>query len=274
MNIRFITLAESYFPLMLEWLEAPHVKKWQGQGAIYTPELVKEKYGVYIKGYKRVNGVDKPIQAYIICSGSHPIGYIQLYNAYDLPRDPGLVDLPESLGTLDIFIGDENYIGKDFEASAIAKFLTEYALPNYRYIFVDPKYENEAAVSAYEKAGFVILKRVDTVFWMMAHKKIVRLSVSDSIALEVIFRKCFLKNDRLWLFGSRVDLNRKGGDIDLYVETYAKTIDEAVEMQSEFALKLQREIGEQKIDVVLNTLKFPHPLAIHQVALTEGVRIL
>ncbi len=32
------------------------------------------------------------------------------------------------------------------------------------------------------------------------------------------FKECFKENDHLWLFGSRVGFNKRGGDIDLYVE--------------------------------------------------------
>jgi hypothetical protein len=51
MKIRFTFLAEAHFPLLLKWLEAPHVKKWWDQNAAYTMELVREKYSSYIKGY-------------------------------------------------------------------------------------------------------------------------------------------------------------------------------------------------------------------------------
>jgi hypothetical protein len=33
------------------------------------------------------------------------------------------------------------------------------------------------------------------------------------------FRQCFGGEDHLWLFGSRVNDYKRGGDIDLYVET-------------------------------------------------------
>ena len=30
--------------------------------------------------------------------------------------------------------------------------------------------------------------------------------------------KIFGENIKIWIFGSRVDLNKKGGDIDIYIE--------------------------------------------------------
>ncbi len=39
----------------------------------------------------------------------------------------------------------------------------------------------------------------------------VRLSHEDLEALKNLFCKYFLAEDKLWLFGSRVNLNKKGG---------------------------------------------------------------
>lgn len=286
MNITFVPLTEAHFPLLLKWLEAPHVKEWWDQDLTYTPKLLEEKYGSYVNGYKLIDGIKKPMHAYIICLNEYTsdtlrfgrktsIGYIQLYNAYDFPRDDKQIeDLPESLGAFDIFIGEKEYWNKGIGSAAIKIFTDDYVLSKYRYAFVDPEYSNESAVRAYEKAGFVIMKRVGKVFWMVAHKQIVRLSVKDSIALEMSFRKCFLKEDGLWIFGSRTDLTKKGGDIDLYIETNAKDIDEAIEMKSNFISTIEKAIGEQKIDVVLNAVNFPYPLPIYEIVKTEGVRII
>jgi len=53
---------------------------------------------------------------------------------------------------------------------------------------------------------------------------------------------------KIYLFGSRIDDNGKGGDIDLFID-YDGT--DKYEKKNDFLLKLQQTIGEQKIDVVL-----------------------
>lgn len=168
MDITFEPLNESHFPLMLAWLESAHVKKWWDRDVVYTPDLIKEKYGDYVKGCKQVNGVNKSIHAYIICVNHQPIGYIQIYNAYDFPRSKSLRGLPESLGAFDIFIGDEKYLRKNIGSQAITKFLSLYAT-HYSYVFADPDLENVAAIRAYEKAGFKkVLEQNDTEeVWML-----------------------------------------------------------------------------------------------------------
>ncbi len=70
--------------------------------------------------------------------------------------------------------------------------------------------------------------------------------------IEVIkksFQDVFKSGD-IYLFGSRVDDSKKGGDIDLYL-----VIDNRVNIfknKLKFLAKIKRELGEQKIDVIFN----------------------
>ena len=48
----------------------------------------------------------------------------------------------------------------------------------------------------------------------------------------------------------------------------------AIKMKSNFLWDLEQKIGEQKIDLVLNMLRDPYPLPIHEIAKTKGVRII
>lgn len=69
-------------------------------------------------------------------------------------------------------------------------------------------------------------------------------------------------------------MSKKGGDIDIYIETNAQSLDDALKMKQNLYVDLQIGLGEQKIDIVVNTLKFPHDLKIHEVAKNEGVNII
>lgn len=55
------------------------------------------------------------------------------------------------------------------------------------------------------------------------------------------------QNARVYLFGSRVDDSKKGGDIDLLVMSDKLTSDD----KRAIKMKLYERIGEQKIDIVL-----------------------
>lgn len=91
----------------------------------------------------------------------------------------------------------------------------------------------------------------------------VRLTALELQTIENAFQATFLASDHIWLFGSRVDKSKKGGDIDLYIETSIKDLDEAMAMESKFVQLLWDELGEQKIDVVLNRVGISKSIPIY-----------
>lgn len=62
---------------------------------------------------------------------------------------------------------------------------------------------------------------------------------------------------RIWLFGSRVDDQRRGGDIDLYVELPADLDQQRVALETRFWARLQRDLGEQRIDIITHVAGTP-----------------
>ena len=155
MKISFKPLATTDFENLLKWLQQPHVKKWWDANINYTLELIQEKYGSYVDGYKKIGSERKPIRAFIIYFDDTPIGYIQYYNAYDFPRDGyQLNNLPKSLAAIDCFIGDENYLGKGVGSKSLELFLDSHVFTEFDYALVDPDGSNLAAIKTYENAGF------------------------------------------------------------------------------------------------------------------------
>jgi len=57
----------------------------------------------------------------------------------------------------------------------------------------------------------------------------------------------------VYLFGSRVDDSKKGGDIDLYLVVEDKR--DIFKKKIKYLAKIKKELGEQKIDVIFNTDK-------------------
>lgn len=55
---------------------------------------------------------------------------------------------------------------------------------------------------------------------------------------------------KIYLFGSRADDTKKGGDIDLYIEPI--DTQKLTSKKIDFLAELKRFIGDQKIDVVIN----------------------
>ncbi len=94
-----------------------------------------------------------------------------------------------------------------------------------------------------------------------------RLNDFQLEAIKNSFIKIF-KNGQIYLFGSRVDDTKKGGDIDLYLIVEDKTTLSMKRIQ--FLVNLKKIMGEQKIDVVFQ--KDP-TRAIEQEAIKNGILI-
>jgi addiction module RelB/DinJ family antitoxin len=88
------------------------------------------------------------------------------------------------------------------------------------------------------------------------------------------FNQCFLPEDELILFGSRVNLDKKGGDIDLCIKTALSDYSEAEERKLLFLINLKKLIGEQKIDVVLRLKNKLLNEYIDTIILKEGIKLI
>lgn len=83
---------------------------------------------------------------------------------------------------------------------------------------------------------------------------------------------CVLGQDKqttIWLFGSRVDLKQRGGDIDLFIETDVD-LENSVETACLIYAKIIMALGDQKIDVLLKDNK-TEECAIFETARRTGV---
>jgi hypothetical protein len=101
----------------------------------------------------------------------------------------------------------------------------------------------------------------------------VRLEPSQVLAICQIFRANFLENDHLWLFGSRANLSKRGGDIDLYIETTIQPLRKALDAKNKFYIQLIKQLGDQKIDIVINDQQGSNKL-IYDIAKTEGIQLI
>ena len=97
-----------------------------------------------------------------------------------------------------------------------------------------------------------------------------RLSSKDHKSIKESFLELFQKGD-IYLFGSRVNDAKKGGDIDLYIIPAKKlSLEERLEKKSKFRLSLENKIGEKKIDIVISKYK---KREIELEALETGIKL-
>lgn len=94
-----------------------------------------------------------------------------------------------------------------------------------------------------------------------------RLKKEHIESIKNIAIDTFGNNVSIYLFGSRVNDSKKGGDIDLYLETDTK--EELFEKKIAMLTNLKKAIGEQKIDLVINN--FSTEKFIFKVAKEEGI---
>jgi len=97
-----------------------------------------------------------------------------------------------------------------------------------------------------------------------------RLSDFEIEAIKSLAKDIFGEDVKLWIFGSRADINKKGGDIDIYIET--NNLEDIIKKQIKYLSKLKLKIGDQKIDVVIKPENCKEDISIE--AKQTGVRLL
>ena len=98
-----------------------------------------------------------------------------------------------------------------------------------------------------------------------------RLNQNQISIIRQVVREQLGNEAQVSLFGSRVDDNAKGGDIDLLV-TVPQAVDAAAWLGAQLAGRISRRLDGQKVDVVLlapNIKRFP----IHDVAEKEAIAL-
>lgn len=74
----------------------------------------------------------------------------------------------------------------------------------------------------------------------------------------------------VYLFGSRVDDSRRGGDIDLYIETGAG--EQLLGLKTQMMRKIWEKLGVQRIDILLHRRGTPLS-TVHKLARETGTKL-
>lgn len=99
-----------------------------------------------------------------------------------------------------------------------------------------------------------------------------RLSANQVEAIKQEVAHYFGTDSEVWLFGLRVDDQRRGGDIDLHVTPGIVDPERLATAQFAFLARLKRRIGDRRIDLVLHRAN-AEDLPIHALARREGVHL-
>jgi|SRR5580658_7360656 aminoglycoside 6'-N-acetyltransferase len=147
--ISFRPLGRSDFPLLQEWLSAPHVVAWWHEPLDLAS--VTAKYG------PRVDGTE-PTRVFVIEHAGRPIGWIQWYLWSDYPEHAVQLGAELSSAGIDLAIGELAMTGLGLGPVAIREFLRQivFADASVSAVITDPEESNLGSLRAFQKAGFTV----------------------------------------------------------------------------------------------------------------------
>lgn len=151
--ISFRRLQRADFPLLQNWLAAPHVATWWNEH--FDLSSLEARYGPGIDGRE-------PIYVYLIECAGVPIGWIQWYRWRGFPEHAKRLGADASSAGLDLAIGEIRMTGRGVGPVVIREFGTKYIFVNsdVSAIVADPATSNLRSVRAFQKAGYKFVKTV------------------------------------------------------------------------------------------------------------------
>ncbi|WBL79025.1 acetyltransferase [Bradyrhizobium xenonodulans] len=143
----FRPMTTADLPMIRRWLGEAHVREWWGdpdeQFALVSGDLI-----------------EPAIDQFIVLAGDKPFGYLQCYRL--TAWNTGFGPQPEGTRGIDQFIGESDMIARGLGSTFIRAFVDEQLRNGLPRIVTDPDPLNQRAVRAYEKAGFIRDRMVET----------------------------------------------------------------------------------------------------------------
>ena len=151
--VSFRALERTDFPLLQQWLSAPHVDAWWHEPLDLRG--LEQKYG------PRIDGIEK-VHVFIIEHEDRPIGWIQWYRWSDYPDHAAQLTTEQGAAGIDLAIGEVSSVGIGLGPIAIRRFVFGVVSiePGIVCVVTDPEEENRRSHRAFEKAGFTQVKTV------------------------------------------------------------------------------------------------------------------
>jgi aminoglycoside 6'-N-acetyltransferase len=155
-TFRFRRATRSDFPILAEWLEQQHVRRWWNHE--FTPAAVERDFGPSVDG-------TEPAADFIVIADGRPIGLIQFSRFVDYPD---YVDEMEPVypvdggsASIDYLIGEPTMIGLGVGTAMIAAFADHVWAnePDTTHLVVPVNSRNVASWRALLGAGFRLVAR-------------------------------------------------------------------------------------------------------------------
>ncbi len=146
-KVEFRPLEESDLPLLHRWLNQDHMRAFYQKETI-SLEAVTKKYTPRIKN-------EVPTLCHIAMIDGKPFGKIQCYRVADYPKFAQEIGVSDGI-SVDLFIGEPQFLGKGFGASLLEQYLKEAfsAFPSESRCYICHEIENVAALGCTKSVGF------------------------------------------------------------------------------------------------------------------------
>jgi aminoglycoside 6'-N-acetyltransferase len=149
-EVRFRPLRESDLPLLHEWLQREHVRRWWRDSR--TLDETVAHYLPSIRG-------EEPTDHYLIVIDGREVGMIETYLVSDHPEWEAIVEVGQGVAGVDLLIGEEDLVGRGLGPAVLRAFAREHVRAPVLVAAVDE--ENRRSWRAFEKAGFVYARDVE-----------------------------------------------------------------------------------------------------------------
>lgn len=136
-------------PVVTQWREQPHLRRWWAADGEPTLEAVTKAYG------PRIDGMT-PTRMWVVEVNGRSVGFVQDYRVRDHPDFPLLTPDPDAVG-VDYAIGEPEWVGRGLGVRLLWAWMlrARHRFPEAGSFFAAPDHRNAASLRVLEKAGFV-----------------------------------------------------------------------------------------------------------------------
>jgi len=152
--LSFRRLTEADLPLLHEWLQREHVRRWWRDTA--TLEETKAYYGPALRG-------EEPTDHYVIVVDGRDAGMIETYLCSDYPEWEAVVEVGPGVAGVDLLLGEPELTGRGIGPRVLRAFVTDvvFAGADTHACVAAVEEQNRRSLRAFEKAGFRHVRDVE-----------------------------------------------------------------------------------------------------------------
>ncbi len=180
-HFTFRHVVESQRDLIHFWLQQDYIREWIHGKGLQNTLIGLEKFFQHQTQGQALDYKSKITHHWLGYDGDKPFVYLLTSNILK-DADDEYAKYCETDGlaiTLDIFIGDPEYVGKGLATVVIREFLLSQ-FSKVSEIFIDPEKTNARAVHVYQKAGFRIFDEFIAAWHPVPHYRM-KLNMKDLV---------------------------------------------------------------------------------------------